>query len=45
VKDILDAGVSGVMVAEAITADFNSIKTFNELLGASSTDEMRHTFK
>jgi thiamine-phosphate pyrophosphorylase len=45
VTDILDAGVSGIMVAEAITADFNSIKTFNELLGASSTDEMRHTFK
>jgi thiamine-phosphate pyrophosphorylase len=45
VTNILATGVSGIMVAEAITADFNTIKTFNELLGASSTDEMRHTFK
>ncbi|WP_292891062.1 thiamine phosphate synthase [Nonlabens sp.] len=44
VLGILDTGVSGIMVTKAITADFNSIKTFNELLGASSTDEMRHTF-
>ncbi|MGO1585800.1 thiamine phosphate synthase [Mesonia sp.] len=45
VKDILETGVSGVAVAEAITRDFNSIRTFNQLLNASVTDEQRHSFK
>lgn len=45
VKAILATGISGLAVSEAITRDFNCIKTFNELLGASSTDEQRHSFK
>ena len=44
VKDILKSGISGVAVSEAITNDSNSIKLFNELLKASSTDEKRHVF-
>ena len=45
VTDILEAGISGVAVSEAITRDFNRVKTFNELLNASSTQEQRHTFE
>ena len=45
VTDILKTGVSGIAVSEAITHDFNSIATFNQLLKASSTDEQRFTFK
>ena len=45
VKDILDTGISGIAVSQSINVDFNSIKKFNQLLGASSIDEMRHTFK
>lgn len=45
VTAILKTGISGVAVSEAITRDFNTISTFNKLLGASSTEEMRHTFK
>ena len=44
VKDILEAGVSGVILSDEITADFNRIKIYNQLLGASATDEQRHTF-
>ena len=42
---ILEAGISGIAVSTAITKDFNAIKTFNELLNASSTAEQRHTFE
>ena len=45
VKEILTAGISGIAVSQAITADFNTIKTFNVLLNASSTKEQRHSFK
>jgi thiamine-phosphate pyrophosphorylase len=45
VKDILKTGISGIAVSHAITQNFDLIKTFNQLLGASSTDEMRHSFK
>ena len=45
VKDILKTGVSGIGVSEEITRDFDSIKTFNQLLSASSTEEQRHTFE
>jgi thiamine-phosphate pyrophosphorylase len=44
VKDILETGISGVAVSEEITRDFNSIRTFNQLLNASSTAEQIHTF-
>ncbi|SRX55876.1 thiamine phosphate synthase [Aequorivita sp. CIP111184] len=44
VTAILDAGISGIAVSEAITRDFNSIKVFNQLLNASSTAEQRYTF-
>ena len=45
VTAILEAGIPGIAVSEEITHDFNSIRTFNQLLSASSTDEQRHTFK
>jgi thiamine-phosphate pyrophosphorylase len=45
VKDILETGVSGIGVSEEITRDFDLIKTFNQLLSASSTEEQRHTFE
>lgn len=44
ISAILKTGISGVAVSDAITSDFNSIKTFNQLLSASSTEELRHTF-
>lgn len=45
VNDILETGISGIAVSHAITRDFNSIRIFNQLLKASSTEEQRHTFK
>ncbi|OAB78003.1 thiamine phosphate synthase [Cochleicola gelatinilyticus] len=44
VTAILATGISGVAVSEAISKNFNSIRTFNELLNASVTAEQRHTF-
>lgn len=45
VKGLLEAGVSGIAVSEEITSNFDSIKTFHQLLQASSTAEQRHTFE
>ena len=45
VTDILETGISGIAVSDAITRNFDSIKTFHQLLNASSTDEKRYTFK
>lgn len=45
VTALLESGISGIAVSEAITLDFNTIKTFNELLKASSTEEQRHSFQ
>jgi len=45
VTSILETGVSGIAVSGAITRDFNSIRTFNQLLNASSTAEQRYTFE
>lgn len=45
VTAILETGISGVAVSEAITRNFNSIKIFNQLLNASSTAEQRHSFE
>ena len=42
---ILETGISGIAVSEAITRNFDSIRTFNLLLKASATEEKRHTFK
>lgn len=44
VTAILATGISGLAVSEEITRDFNTIRTFNRLLKASSTAEQRHTF-
>lgn len=44
VEAILKTGISGVGVSSEITKDFNAIRTFNQLLKASSTEEKRHTF-
>ncbi|PHR72839.1 MAG: thiamine phosphate synthase [Lutibacter sp.] len=43
VTDILETGISGIAVSSEITQDFNSIRAFNQLLKASSTEEKRHT--
>lgn len=45
VTAILETGISGIAVSGAITHDFNTIKTFNQLLNASSTAEQRYTFE
>ena len=45
VTAILETGISGIAVSDAITRNFDSIKTFHQLLNASSTDEKRYTFK
>ncbi|MFI8379737.1 thiamine phosphate synthase [Leeuwenhoekiella sp. NPDC079379] len=45
VKDLLTAGISGIVDSDTITQDFNSIKIFHQLLKASSTEEQRHSFK
>ena len=45
VTDILKTGISGLAISEEITRNFDAIKTFNQLLNASSTEEQRYTFK
>ena len=45
VLGLLERGISGIAVSEAITRNFDSIRLFNQLLNASSTQEQRHTFK
>lgn len=39
VTDILKTGISGIAVSEEITRNFNTIRAFNQLLNASSTEE------
>ncbi|MEO9892973.1 thiamine phosphate synthase [Aurantibacter sp.] len=45
VSNLLETGVSGIAVSGEITRDFSNIRTFNQLLNASSTAEQRYTFK
>jgi thiamine-phosphate pyrophosphorylase len=45
VTAILKTGISGIAVSGYISRNFNSIRTFNQLLKASSTEEQRHSFK
>jgi thiamine-phosphate pyrophosphorylase len=45
VTALVSAGISGLAVSEEITRNFDTIKTFNQLLKASSTEEQRHTFE
>ncbi len=45
VKELLDSGISGIAASEEITRDFNTIRIFNHLLKASSTEEQRYTFE
>lgn len=45
VTSILETGISGIAVSGEITSNFNTIRTFNQLLKASSMEEKRHTFK
>ncbi len=45
VTDILKTGISGIAVSKEITHDFNTIRIFNQLLNASSTDEKRYSFE
>ena len=44
VTDILETGIAGIAISEAITQNFDSIKEFNILLKASATEEQRHSF-
>lgn len=44
VPAILATGISGIAVSQSVTLDFNNIRTFNQLLNASSTAEQRYTF-
>lgn len=44
VTSIFKTGISGIGVSKEITQNFDTIKRFNQLLGASSTDELRHRF-
>ena len=45
VASILETGISGIRVSNEITKDFDLMRTFNNLLSASATDEKRHTFE
>jgi thiamine-phosphate pyrophosphorylase len=45
VTPILETGISGLVVSDTITADFNKIKEFHTLLSASATQEQRHSFE
>ncbi|MDN3644006.1 thiamine phosphate synthase [Lutimonas halocynthiae] len=45
VTAILETGISGIAVSGEITRNFNSIRTFNQLLVASSTEEKPYTFQ
>jgi len=45
VTALLETGISGIAVSEAITRDFNTIRTFHELLKASTIAEQRYTFE
>ncbi len=45
VPAILERGISGLAVSEAITRDFNTIRTFNKLLNASVIAEQRYDFQ
>jgi thiamine-phosphate pyrophosphorylase len=45
VTALLETGISGIAVSEEITSNFDTIKTFHQLLNASSTQEQRHTFE
>jgi thiamine-phosphate pyrophosphorylase len=45
IASILETGISGIRVSNEITKDFDLMRTFNNLLSASATDEKRHTFE
>jgi len=45
VTGLLETGVSGITVSEAINGNFEQIKIFHQLLNAASTQEQRHTFE
>tara|TARA_R110002050_G_scaffold56512_3_gene127072 strand:+ start:21942 stop:22586 length:645 start_codon:yes stop_codon:yes gene_type:complete len=44
VTAIVETGISGLAVSGEITHNFDTIRTFNQLLNASATKEQRHTF-
>ncbi|MGY8916250.1 MAG: thiamine phosphate synthase, partial [Flavobacteriales bacterium] len=44
VTAILETGITGLAVSGEITRNFDSIRTFHQLLNASSTAEQRYTF-
>lgn len=45
VSAIIATGISGLAISKEITQNFDNIKTFNQLLNASATEEQRHTFE
>lgn len=42
---LLASGIYGVAVSDAITQNFDSVRTFHQLLNAPSNAEQRHTFE
>ena len=45
VKALLEAGVSGILLSDELTKDFNQVRSYNQLLNASVTQEQRHRFE
>lgn len=45
ITNIIETGIYGIAISGEITRNFNAIKTFNQLLSPSSTEEQRYTFK
>ena len=45
VADLINAGVTGLAISEEITKNFDSIRSFHQLLNAASTQEQQHTFE
>lgn len=45
INKLLKSGISGIAASEVITRNFNNIKTINQLLKASATEEQRYTFE
>ena len=44
ITEIIATGIDGVAVSDEITANFDSIKVFHQLLNTSSVAEQKHTF-
>ncbi|MAW95300.1 MULTISPECIES: thiamine phosphate synthase [unclassified Leeuwenhoekiella] len=45
INELIDNGVSGILLSNELTTDFNQVRTYNQLLNASATEEQRHSFE